>query len=133
MRLLASLLAVAAMTTFCSVGAASVTITINLPPYYEPIPYSSFSMGDFDVSLSTDGTDLSTWKTNFGKEGFSRSWGTNGDANNDLVVDGADFLIWQRNASKPVVPASATVPEPSAIVLTGVALAYLASSRRRWR
>ena len=136
MRLLAFLVAVTATTIFCRTSSASVTISI-----YIPVPYNHFTRGDFDVSGFVDDKDLSIWKASVGHTGWSNWQGTNGDANNDLVVDGSDFLVWQRNAgnraglyfldpSLPAVPA-ATVPEPSAAVLAGGAIAWVASSRRR--
>ncbi len=133
MRLLAFLVALTAMTTFCGTSPASVIITGHFP-----VPYNHFRMGDFDVSGFVDSNDLTKWKSGFGYTGWSSPVGTNGDSNNDQAVDGTDFLTWQRNAGKRAglvfaggsLPTSATVPEPSAAVLVGGALAWLASSRR---
>lgn len=83
--------------------------------------------GDFNNNGSVGAEDLAKWKLDFGTANGS-------DANGDGRADGNDFLIWQRNyGSTSVVPAAASVPEPTSLVL-GVALACmggLASRRRR--
>lgn len=79
--------------------------------------------GDFNKDGMVDGTDLAQWQGDFGVNDDS-------DDNGDGVTDGADFLAWQRNFGfgVPVMPASATVPEPAACLLLMLGLPML---RRR--
>lgn len=128
MRLLAFLVAVTAMTTFCGTSSASVIILVNPNTPFIPLP--DFSRGDFNANGTVDGEDLVYWTQGFGQPVWRGMTGTSGDANSDSVTDGNDFLAWQRNAVRSS-PSNATVPEPSAIVLAGGALVWLASSRRR--
>ena len=78
--------------------------------------------GDFDEDGDVDGADLNEWKGDFGNTAGS-------DADNDGDSDGADFLAWQGNYGFGVPATPASVPEPSALMLSVLALA--AVCRRR--
>jgi hypothetical protein len=84
--------------------------------------------GDFNGDNRVDGDDLAAWKTAFGPTN------ADGDADDDGDSDGADFLVWQRNVtSASVTPTALPVPEPTALVLGGIAIALsLFWSRRAW-
>lgn len=71
--------------------------------------------GDFDGDGDVDQADLTKWKNEFG---------TN--------YDGNDFLAWQRNFGfgVPATPASAAVPEPSALMLSMLGLPFLMRRQR---
>lgn len=76
---------------------------------------------DFDADGDVDGDDLGAWKVAFGSTAA-------GDADGDGDSDGADFLVWQQSYA-PAAPTVASVPEPTALALGG--LAVLAILRRR--
>lgn len=60
--------------------------------------------------------------------------GSTGDVFGDGVIDLRDFSLWQRNRTDlAAAPASAAVPEPSALLLAGLAAAALSASRRSTR
>jgi hypothetical protein len=80
---------------------------------------------DFDNDGDVDGNDLTLWRNNFGPANAV------GDADNDGDTDGSDFLTWQRQVgSTSAAPAASSIPEPSAALLLGVALAAFAARRR---
>lgn len=75
---------------------------------------------DFNSSGGVDGTDLTTWKTNYPTA--TNATKSIGDADGDGAVNGADFLIWQREVGVgAAVPAMAAVPEPATAALLGLA------------
>lgn len=75
--------------------------------------------GDANGDRLVDGADFTIWADNFGDTVTPL---TNGDFTNDGMVDGADFTVWADNfGATPGSPAS--VPEPSGLVLAGLALA----------
>ncbi|BBO35194.1 beta strand repeat-containing protein [Lacipirellula parvula] len=83
--------------------------------------------GDFNGNGVVDGADLTKWKADFGA-------GAGSDANSDGRTDGGDFLIWQRNYGRTsATTAAAAVPEPSTVLLGGIAVALTAAARRRRR
>lgn len=75
-------------------------------------------LGDFNLDGNVDGIDLAIWESEYG-----------------TLLDGDDFLDWQRNAGftnmAPLSAASAVVPEPSSVVLLGLALSFTSLGRRR--
>jgi hypothetical protein len=75
-----------------------------------------------------DAADLTDWRDSFGVDGGA-------DSDGDGDSDGADFLVWQRNLGQgtPGVGAAAGVPEPTSVVLVGLAAAWLAGVRRNRR
>jgi hypothetical protein len=71
--------------------------------------------GDFNHSGTVDGNDLTVWRGSFGS-------GNGADADGDGDSDGADFLVWQRNLGQHnALAVTATVPEPTAVMLLSVA------------
>ena len=89
----------------------------------------TFAAADFDELGTVDKPDLTRLQTNFGKA--IGALHTEGDSDTDNDVDGNDFLKWQSQLGQvgPVVAAAATVPEPGALALAG--LAALFAVRRR--
>lgn len=86
------------------------------------------SFADFNADGKVDGDDLAIWSSNFGNSGTPAL----GDANLDGMVDGADFLAWQRaltTATQSAAPA--TIPEPSSIVLSALAIVVVVDRRAR--
>jgi hypothetical protein len=77
--------------------------------------------GDFNLDGQVDGADLAIWQPNFSTT--NTGYLDTGDADNDGDVDGADFVIWQTHASANALPATSTVPEPSAIILMASVIA----------
>ena len=86
---------------------------------------------DFDSSNTVDGADLAIWETGLGMSGTAQK--SDGDADADMDVDGFDFLVWQRQNGMSVTPLGgvASVPEPSAGLLLGLALLLTGVSRSR--
>jgi hypothetical protein len=82
---------------------------------------------DFDNDGDVDGNDFLIWQ-----RGLGPGSNATGDANDDGDVDQADLAIWESRFGTVAVAAAAGVPEPSALVLAGVALlAAMRSARRR--
>ena len=92
---------------------------------------SGFTLrADFDLDVAVDGTDLSIWQAGFGN-GTSHA---EGDADDDSNVDGGDFLAWQRQftgSPTPLVASSTGVPEPSTLLLGGMACCGLLLRKNR--
>jgi hypothetical protein len=86
---------------------------------------------DFDADGDVDGDDLANWTSGFATSGSATY--AKGDADADQDVDGADFLIWQQQLGGRVLAsaATATVPEPAALVLGSLTVGMAAISRRR--
>jgi len=84
---------------------------------------------DFNDSDSVDGVDLAIWESNFGTSATS----TTGDADGDGDADGADFLQWQREFTgiPQLSAATVPVPEPTSVMLIGLAMALLPLARRQ--
>ena len=81
--------------------------------------------GDFNNDTVVDGDDLAQWREDFGMNDDS-------DADNDGDSDGNDFLIWQRNLGEGggATPTAGAIPEPSGVILLGVAAASTLRRRR---
>jgi hypothetical protein len=87
--------------------------------------------GDVDGDDDVDMDDFAIIRMNFQKAMTER---TDGDLVNDDVVDFRDFRQWKNNAPAPVLAqwAALGVPEPSTVMLAGLALAGgIAAKRRR--
>lgn len=81
---------------------------------------------DFDNDGDVDGDDLAQWQADYG--------GPGSDANGDGTSNGTDFLAWQQQNGSGVPPlaAAAAVPEPTTLLLSGLAAAFaLVAPRRR--
>lgn len=81
---------------------------------------------DFDLGGTVNSGDLAAWHAGYGNT--SAALLTDGDATRDARVEGADFLSWQQEASSG--PLVAVVPEPSCLLLVGVAVTALLRVRR---
>ncbi|MBA3482499.1 MAG: esterase-like activity of phytase family protein [Pirellulales bacterium] len=82
---------------------------------------------DFDDDGDTDGADFLHWQRGLGQTvGATHS---DGDADRDGDVDADDLTQWKADFAAPGEAAAATVPEPSALTLCG--LAALAMRLRR--
>jgi hypothetical protein len=80
---------------------------------------------DFDNDGDVDGADLTVWRNNFGPTD------ADGDADGDGDSDGSDFLTWQQQVGSGLAtPAASAIPEPSAALLLGLAVAAFAVRRR---
>ena len=93
--------------------------------------------GDFDSDGDVGGGDFLLWQQGLGLlEGASPA---DGDANADDAVDAQDLVVWQNgygNTAAGVtnsVPASASVPEPSSVVLALSSLAAFGFRKRSFR
>jgi hypothetical protein len=96
------------------------------------LPPPNFLAADFNHDGNVDASDLSAWKTGFGKTGNAVR--TDGDADGDQDVDGADFLAWQRQLGQlpTSIPGAASVPEPTAnVVCLGLIFSIVIFSQRR--
>lgn len=108
--------------------AAQFTLGISGKSLVLTVGGSTSIPGDFTGNGTVDGADLAKWKLDFGTANGS-------DANGDGRADGNDFLIWQRNYGRTsAVPAAASVPEPTSIVISGglACLGLLMRRRRRY-
>lgn len=103
---------------------------------YDGTQSNTFIKGDYNFNGVVDAADYTVWRENFGLTGNP---GIAGDGDNgsgtgtpDGVVSQADYLFWRnRFGSTANLPASAAVPEPSAlVVLIAGALALLVARDR---
>lgn len=77
--------------------------------------------GDFNLDGDIDLEDYAAWAQSYGAVGQ----GSLADANFDGVVDGADYTVWrERQTAEPLASGGliGIVPEPSALLLSGVLL-----------
>ena len=76
---------------------------------------------EFDADANddgiVDGTDFLQWQAGFGKNDATSV--ADGDFNYDGQVDDGDLAVWetQYGAPPPLAASSASVPEPSAMLL----------------
>ncbi|MEM8945224.1 MAG: PEP-CTERM sorting domain-containing protein [Planctomycetota bacterium] len=82
---------------------------------------------DFDGDGDVDGDDFLTWQRGVGV-GTTLS---EGDANEDGVVDGTDLGIWETQYGTAPLAAINAVPEPTSLVLLGLAAGCGFIGRRR--
>ena len=85
--------------------------------------------GDANLDGTVNGADLNVVLSNYNQTGMTWS---QGDFNYDGAVNGADLNIVLSNYNQTVA-ATAAVPEPSTLVLLGVAAIGLWAYGRRWR
>jgi hypothetical protein len=84
--------------------------------------------GDVDGDDDVDMDDFAIIQSHFQQAVTMRS---EGDLTFDNFVDFRDFRQWKNNAPAPVLGQLAAIPEPSAVLLAGLAIAGLAAVRRR--
>ncbi len=84
---------------------------------------------DFDEDADVDGRDFLIWQVGFGGGPLL----SEGNADGDTDVDGDDLAIWEQRfvALPPILAATTSIPEPSALLLLGSALIGMLS--KRWR
>ena len=93
--------------------------------------------GDFDSDGDVDGQDFLSWQRGNGLTGGAAP--SDGDANADDAVDSVDLGVWQGDYSSSLFEAlsgeatSASVPEPSGLVLMLVALSGVLLGNRSHR
>lgn len=89
---------------------------------------------DFNSDGVVDGADFLVWQQNFGlTEGATNE---QGDADGNFAVNDLDLAAWQLNygvGTPPENPGVAAVPEPAALVLTGLAWLGMGIASRRQR
>jgi hypothetical protein len=92
--------------------------------------------GDYDSDGDVDNTDYALWRSTVGSANAST------DGNNNGVVDAADYIMWRNNFTGTVgagastaagVAASQTIPEPSALAVVAIGLAFTGLWFRRPR
>ncbi len=86
--------------------------------------------GDFNQDRDVDGADFLALQKGLGtNSGASIS---NGDANRDGAVNILDVIIWktQFGAIPPAVPVGTPIPEPAALTLAALAVAFAARRAR---
>ncbi|NOZ39484.1 MAG: PEP-CTERM sorting domain-containing protein [Planctomycetes bacterium] len=83
----------------------------------EVVSVPSFS-ADFDNDGDVDGDDLAQWEGDYG--------GPGSDADADGDSDGSDFLAWQQQngSGLPAAAVASAVPEPSTLLLAGLAACF---------
>jgi hypothetical protein len=88
---------------------------------------------DFDTDADVDSLDFAFWTGGFGATGSATH--LQGDADGDLDIDGVDFLTWQQQFGSDVTAtaAAASVPEPAASRLLGVAILLSGILGRQWQ
>lgn len=87
--------------------------------------------GDYNFDGKVDAADFTVWRDSKGAMGA----GLPADGNGDGVIDLFDKVIWASNygamAPSPAMSSSAAVPEPTAVLLAGLAVAGVVTARRR--
>jgi len=87
--------------------------------------------GDYDFSGVVDEEDYAVWRMEFSATGSQNS-----DGSRNEVVDAADYTIWRDHLGDGDSPnAAALTPEPTTVIITWPAVAWLAiaSARRNHR
>ncbi len=95
---------------------------VNLPSGNPYLP------GDANLDGFVDASDFNIWNSN--RLSHTAAW-CSGDFNADGFVDASDFNVWNSHRLMSSGGAPAAVPEPEALWLSFIALAWLASLRRR--
>lgn len=87
--------------------------------------------GDYNFDGKVDAIDYAVWRDAKGSMGA----GLPADGNGDGVIDDADRTIWANNygamAMSPATATGAAIPEPTTVLLAGLAIAGVATARRR--
>ena len=104
---------------------------------YDEFPIlSTLPAADFDRDSDVDGDDLDNWQAGYGTTTAATK--SQGDANGDSRVDGLDLLVWQAQYGTGLpepLTATTVVPEPSSLLLMGIAaglgISLLRNSRSR--
>ncbi|MEZ6073109.1 MAG: dockerin type I domain-containing protein [Pirellulales bacterium] len=90
--------------------------------------------GDGNTDGVVDGLDYLIWAEHFDEDPSDPSGAAGGDFNGDGKTDGLDYLVWAGNFEQSVfAPNSTNVPEPSALLITCVALCFAAGALRHRR
>jgi hypothetical protein len=92
--------------------------------------------GDFNLDGQVDASDYVVWRKNYGQSGATY---LQGDATFNGVIGADDYQIWRSNfgfVRQPLQPAGsgaalAAVPEPGALCLWAIAIAWTVSMKRR--
>jgi hypothetical protein len=107
---------------FASEGLAALTA---VPTLYHP-------PGDYDRNAFVNGGDLLVWQR---KVGLNEN--VQADGTGDGIVDGLDLAFWQERFGAPLAPeanpSADNAPEPTGLILAGLALAAVASTSSRRR
>ncbi|TWT97815.1 Cytochrome c551 peroxidase precursor [Botrimarina colliarenosi] len=90
--------------------------------------------GDYDGSGVVDDKDYTAWRAAYGLTADGVSGPLAADGNGDGVVDAADYGVWRDNFGASwedlTTALSQAVPEPAAVTLLGLALAWPTRRRR---
>jgi hypothetical protein len=88
---------------------------------------SAPSDADFDNDGDVDGADFLTWQRNVGAAGGN----SQGDADGNGQINGLDLAAWRAEFGPAAAAAVGAVPEPSTVLLGGVAAGVAALLGRR--
>jgi hypothetical protein len=92
----------------------------------------SIGNGNYDGDNDVDGADFLKWQRDLGTIVVTPGDGADGNGNG--IVDAADLNIWEGTYGldlSPLSANSATVPEPSTLLLAGLAGVLIVRRRRR--
>jgi hypothetical protein len=82
-------------------------------------------LGDYDADGDVDPNDNAVWRNAFGATTIA--YGTGADGNYDGIIDAADYVVWRNNLNGQIAN-SATMPEPTALVLSALSVIGLSLS-----